>query len=253
MLRTRILIAALALLACSLPMRAQDDESRALVLKAIQAAGGKETLAKYKAAQVKYKGEVDFMGMPAKVEGEVFVNYGDRMKNVIGVEINNMNLKISQGFDGKIGWMDVMGMVMELKDKELIDEMKESMHAEAVTNLAVLDSKDYKLSSLGQMKVMGKEAVGVRVSKEGKRDVILWLDKKTHFVIKSEHRGKDPFNPASSEVNEEKYYDRYKAVQGVQTPQYMEVHHDGKKIVSLELTEARLHERPLEDSTFAKP
>jgi len=107
--------------------------------------------------------------------------------------------------------------------------------------------------ALGEMKIVGKDAVGIRVSKEGRRDVNLWLDKRTHLVIKCEHRGKDAFNPAGGEVNQEKYYDQYKVVQGVQTPHHLEVHNDGKKLVSMELMEARYHERLLDESVFAKP
>ena len=87
MLRTRTLLAAgVALALWSLAVRAQDDDARVLVIQAMKAHGGKEPLKKYQGAQVKYKGEVDAMGITAKVEGEVFYNFPDRMKNVINVD-----------------------------------------------------------------------------------------------------------------------------------------------------------------------
>src|SRR5262245_18562032 len=104
--------------------RAQDDELRAVVTKALKAHGGKELPKKYPATTAKYKGEVDTMGIMAKVEGEIFVA-PERMKNVIGVEVNGMNIKIQQGYDGKVLWMDVMGMSQEFKDDDKIKEMKE--------------------------------------------------------------------------------------------------------------------------------
>jgi len=251
MLRTTLIVASLALAGWTLSsVRAQDDELRALVNKAMKAHGGKELLKKYQTTTAKYKGEVDAMGVMAKVEGEIFVA-PERMKNVIAVEVNGMNIKIQQGFDGKVLWMDVMGMGQEFKDEDKIKDMKENMYAEHVGNLWDLDNKEFKLGSLGEMKIKGKEAVGVRVSKEGKRDVNLWFDKQSTLLVKHEYRGKDVFGQ-EGETNNEKYFADYKAVQGIQTPGRMEVHKEGKKIVELEITESRYHEK-LDESTFAKP
>lgn len=252
MLRTcSVLLAGLALAAWSSFAQAQEDEARALVVKAMKAHGGKEALKKHLGSQAKYKGTVETMGMTIKVEGEIFHNVPDRMKNIISIDVNNMNLTIQQGYDGKALWMSVMGMLIEKKEKEDIDEMKEGMYCEQVTSLIDLDSKDFKLSPLGAMKIKDQDAVGVRVSKTGKRDVNLWFDKKSNLLIKSENRGKDPFGD-TGEVNQEKYYSKYKAVQGVQLPQTLEVHNDGKKLVDLEITEMRLHER-LDETYFTRP
>src|SRR5688572_18098155 len=79
--RTAVAIAGLALLVAVWPVRAQDDASRALILKAVEAHGGKKTLAKYQAAQVKYSGEFDFMGNKSKMSGEVAFQFPHKMKN----------------------------------------------------------------------------------------------------------------------------------------------------------------------------
>lgn len=246
-----VLLAALALVGWSLSAQAQEEECRALVAHAMKAHGGKETLNKYLGTQVKYKGTVEANGMTIKVDGEVFYNYPERMKNVINIDVNNMNLTIQQGYDGKALWINVMGMAQEIKDKELIEEMKESMYCEKVTALVDLDSKDYKLTPLGEMKIKDQDAVGVRVAKTGKRDVNLWFDKKSNLLVKSEFRAKDPFGQGG-EANQEKYFGKYKAVMGVQTPQHMEVHNDGKKAVDLEIAEVRYHER-LDETYFTRP
>lgn len=245
------LAASLAVLACGLSARAQDDQLWAQIDKSLKAHGGREFLKKHPAAQIKYKGEVDAMGATIKIEGEVWTT-PERLKNVSDVEVNGMKLKVQQGYDGKTMWMDVMGMVQEFKDDDKLKEMKESMHAEQVANLVDLDKKNYKLNSLGEMKIKGKEAVGVRVAREGKRDVILWFDKGTNLLVKHEYRGTDPWGPQAAEANNEKYHLDYKAVDGIQVPGRIEVHQDGKKIVELEISDIRYHER-LDDSMFAKP
>lgn len=252
MLRTcSLFLAGLAWTASSLPALAQDDESRALIREAVKAHGGRDALQKHKGAQLKYKGTVDTMGMTVKVEGEVFTNHPGRMKNVINVEVNNMNFQVQQGYDGKVLWLSVMGMNKDIDDQEALTEIQESFHAERVSGLFDLDNKEFKFGSLGEMKIKNKDAVGVRVSKEGKRDVNLWFDKTSHMLVKSEYRGKDPFGQ-TGEVNQEKYYGDYKSVMGVQTPMRLEVHNDGKKLLELEITEVRYHER-LDDTYFTKP
>ena len=247
-----LLLAGLALVGWSLSAQAQDDETRDLVLKAQKAHGGKALLVKYHGAQVKYKGDVDANGMQAKIEGEVFYNFPDRMKNVITVDINGMKIQIQQGYDGKALWLSVMGMNQELNDKDLIAEMKESMYCETVSGLSDIDDKNYKFSPLGEMKIKGVDAVGVRVSKKDKRDVNLWFDKKNHLLVKSEFRGKDPFGQGAGEANQEKYFSGYKAVMGIQSPVRMEVHNDGKKVVEMELSDMRYHEK-LDDTHFTRP
>jgi Cu/Ag efflux protein CusF len=189
--------------------------------------------------------------MSAKVEGEVFLNYPDRMKNVIEVDVNNVKVTIQQGFDGKALWLSVMGMTNEINDKESIEEMKENLYTDHVTSLADIEHKDYKLESLGEMKIKGKDCLGIRVTKKGKRDVSLWFDKNSHLLLKSEARGKDPFGQ-QGEANEEKYFLEYKGVMGIQSAGRIEVHHDGKKIMDLEVTDARYHAK-LDDSYFKRP
>lgn len=246
-----VLLAGLALVGWSVSARAQSDDTRDLVLKAQKAHGGRAALTKYPGVQVKYKGDVDVNGVQAKVEGEVSYQFPERMKNVINVDVNGMKILVQQGYDGKALWLSVMGMNQEIKDKDLIAEMKEGLYSETVASLADIDDKDYKLSPLGEMKIKDVEAVGVRVSKKDKRDVNLWFDKKNHLLVKSESRGKDPFGQGA-EANQEKYYSGYKAIMGIQTPNRMEVHNDGKKIVEMEISDMRYSEK-LDDTHFQRP
>lgn len=252
MIRTYAMaLAGLALAGWALSARAQDSDVRDLVLKAQKAHGGRALLAKYRGAQAKYKGDVDANGMQAKVEGEVLYNYPDRMKNVIEVEVNNMKIQVQQGYDGKVLWISVLGMKQEFKDQDKIAEMKAGLYADRVATLADIEDKEYQLTSLGEVKIKDADAVGVRVSKKDKRDVNLWFDKKSHLLLKSEFRGTDPFGQGG-EVNQEKYFLGYKAVMDVQSPTRMVVHHDGKKIVELEMSDMRYHEA-LDDTHFQQP
>jgi outer membrane lipoprotein-sorting protein len=245
-----LLLAGFALAGWTLTARAQDDECRAIVLKAMEAHGGKKLLNKYPAVQAKFKGDFDLMGMSVKMNGEVSFNFPDKMRNVVDLNINNNSIQVIQVYDGKNFWVSAMGNTQEIKDEKVIEETKESMYVEKVAGLVDIDDKAYKLSALGEAKVNGKAAVGVRVSRDGRRDVNLYFDKATHVLLKYEFRGKHPID--MMEGTQEKILSNYKDVMGIKTAYRIDINIDGKKLMELEITDVQLAER-LDDTHFAKP
>ncbi len=227
------------------------DESRAILNKAIKAHGGETKLAAIKAIQVKGKGKVNAMGMEIPFMIEISSQPPDKLKAVIEIDVNNMNFTVINVVNGKKGWNSVMGTTKEMDDKEMA-EAKEQMHVETVASLVPLKDKSYKLSPLGDAKVEGRAAVGVQVMKKGLRDVNLYFDKKTHLLLKSEYRAVEPFN--KQEVTQEKLYLNYKDVGGgFKSPTRMIVNNDGKKFLDMEITETTPMENTFDDSVFAKP
>jgi hypothetical protein len=195
-------------------------------------------------------GNIKIMGVEAKFKGDIAFQFPDKMRNSISVEINNMNLDVVQVFDGKTLFVNAAGNSVELNDDKLISEMKESIYVEKVSSLADLDDKDYKLSALGEVKVNGKTAVGVRVSRDGKRDVNLFFDKTSALLLKYEYRGRDPIG--MMEVTQEKILTDYKDVMGIQTPMKIAVLFDGNPAMDLEVNSVRYAES-LDASLFTKP
>ena len=128
----------------------------------------------------------------------------DKSKAIINVSVGGQQLQIIQVFNEGKGWLSAAGQVMEM-DKETIDEHKAMVHVESVTSLFGLkEGTGYKLSPLGESKVGDTPVVGVQVTKEGKRDVNLYFDKKTHLLLKAEYRAIDQFS--KQEVNQEKIF-----------------------------------------------
>src|SRR6185437_16134443 len=118
-------------------------------------------------------------------------------------------------------------------------------HVERVTGLLDLKDKSYKLSPLGEMKVKGKDTVGVQVTKKGFRDVNLYFDKKTHVLLKAEYQAVD--DATKREVNQEKFFLEYKDVgDGFKVPAKLEIHNDGKKAAEIEITETTILDTPLD-------
>lgn len=237
------------MLGLALTVRADGDSARAIVDRAIKAHGGADKLKKLNAIQLKMSGTLDFMG-GAKFTGEIFVQAPDRFKNVIETQINNMNLVITQVFDGKRFWINVLGKTEEVKDEQLIKELKENAYTENLANLVGLTDKGVELSPLGEVKVNGKDAVGIRASSKGHRDVNLYFDKTSGLLAKSECRSFSQFS--KQEVNEAKVYSGYKEIAGIQQASRIVISHDDKRHLTVEIIALEIVDRH-DASIFAKP
>jgi hypothetical protein len=231
-------------------VQAQDDP-KAVIEKAVKAMGGVEKLSKYPAAQMKTKGAIELMGMTVPFEGEISYQEPGQFKMQFVMDVMGQKFNFAQGLNKDKGWMSLMGQTQELQGDELA-KLKSEAYASRVEALVpvLLDkNKEFTLSLVGEGKVNGKPATGVKVSSKAEKDINLYFDRETGFLVKSERRALDPSN---AEVNQESFYSDYKETAGIKTAMKYLVHHDGKKFLEGEATEIKYHEK-LDDSVFSKP
>jgi outer membrane lipoprotein-sorting protein len=233
-------------------VRADDAaEVKAVLDKAVAAHGGADILTKYKAVSMHMKGKLHgVIGDSVDISGDAASQLPDRLRFEMSVSVMGMDFKITQILNGDKGWVALNDKVMEMT-KEQLAEAKEQMYVSNVTRLVVLRDKAYKLSPLGDAKVGGKEAVGLRVEHEGHRDVSLYFDKKTGLLLKTETRGKDPM-AGDKEFTAETLYDDYKKEDGFPFAHKVTVKRDGKPFVETETSDVKVSEK-LDDSNFEKP
>jgi outer membrane lipoprotein-sorting protein len=233
-------------------VRADDAaDVKAVLDKAIAAHGGADNLTKYKAVTQRIKGKIHgVIGESVDVTGEIASQLPDRLRVEVAVSVAGMDFKTVQVFSGDKGWVQLNDKVTEVP-KEQLAEAKEQMHVFGVTRLVALRDKEYKLSPLGDAKVEGKDAVGVRVERKDRRDVSLYFDKKTGLLLKSETRAKD-FMAGEKEFTVETLYDDYKKVDGLPVAHKVTIKWDGKLYVESESSDVKVAEK-LDDSTFEKP
>jgi hypothetical protein len=164
-----------------------------------------------------------------------------------------MKITQTQVYNGDKFWINVNGMDIPLDDK-FKDEVKEQVYQEKVGSLVFLRDKEkgkgIELSPLGEVKVEGRPAVGVRLASKGHRDINMYFDKTTGLLAKTEARVLDFMS--QQEVTEEKIFTDYKEKEGLPRPNKVLMNRDGKKFLELEFTEIKLLDK-LDDSTFAKP
>jgi hypothetical protein len=227
-------------------VRADDAEAKAIVEKAIKAHGGAEVLNKFQAITVKEKGK--FYGMGAAVDYTLELQFQAPDKERLA--IRGEGFKFDQVLNGDKGWRGINEAPKAL-DKDELAEAREELYASNLTRLTPLTREGCKLSSLGEVKVGGRPAVGVRVEHKGHRDVNLFFDKDNGLLVKTEGRGKDPM-AGGKEYTQEVFYSNYKKVEGVQVPFKTLLKRDGERYVESETTEATPTEK-LDASVFAKP
>jgi hypothetical protein len=229
---------------------ADDNDPKALVARAIKAHGGEEKLAHVKTTYVKGKGTVEVMGLSLEFTISGVVQQPGQSKNEISFEIMGMQVTVVHVFNGEKGWMKLNNQVMEV-DKEHLAEMKEEMYEEQVQTLVpLLKDKAFTLTALGEDKVNGKPALGVKVASKGHKDVDLYFDKQSGLVVKSVRQSYDP--NTKKEVSRETILSDYKDQNGLKFPSKMVMQMDGKKFLDMDVTEYKLIDK-LDDSEFGKP
>lgn len=247
------LIVPVALCVIVLAQPALAEEPAEIIEKAIKAHGGLEKLIKIRdgSLQTKSKGvahTANVGDLELAIEGS---SQGGKSKEVIEVEV--MGQKVTQiiGYNGKELWMTLNGMdLTSMFGEKFRGDIPEQVYQGKVAGLTLFKDKKLKLSALGETKVNDKAAIGIRVSSEGHRDVSLYFDKEKGLLVKTEGRGFDPMG--DKEITVEKIFKDYKEVGGYMRPTKVDVLHDGKKHVEIEILEVKFVDK-FDDSIFDKP
>jgi len=230
--------------------QAQDKEVKAVVEKAIKASGGEAALAKTNMAKAKAKGTVSIGNMQLPFTMDAATNVPTQSRMEILFDLGGMKIKAVEVYDNGKGWSAQNGDVKEA-DKETLEESKLSLYTSRLTSLTpLLTDKALTVALLGEEKVNGKPAIGIKVSSKEQKDVKIYFDKDTGLVAKVSRPGVDPINKTA--VRQDEYYSNYKAVDGAQVPMKILIELDGNRFIEAEFTEITFV-RNFPEGTFAKP
>ncbi len=239
-------------LVCGVAVPARADEAadvKAVITKAIKAAGGEENLKKFKAAIWKGKGKVYIMGNAADFSGEWYVQPPKQLKTQYEIDINGMKFTITRALNGDKGWESTMGNVQDLEGDRLAETQEERHSGWVTTLLPLITDPAFKLSTLGESKVDSRPALGVKVTHAGHNDIDLYFDKDKGLLLKTQRKAKDM---AGQEVDQETFFSDYKAIGGIQRPKKITIKRDGNDFIELEMTEFKPQDK-LDEKIFDKP
>jgi hypothetical protein len=225
-------------------------DARAIIDKAIKAMGGEEKLAQSGGLTGTAKGTFSGLGLTVNcsVEGASQLPRQKRMQ--LKFQYLLMNITYIQVLDGDRGWLQVRGNTEEM-DKEQLAAAKEDAYADWVSSILPLArDRSFTLTTLQEININDRPAVGVKVSSKGHIDVELYFDKESGLLVKSKTTGQDLRSKKAFE--QESFFSGYKKVDGVQKATKRLVKRDGKEFMNIEFTEVKLHDK-LPDKEFARP
>jgi hypothetical protein len=252
MRRLGVVVGVVLLCALAGSVRADDEaDCKAVIEKAVKAIGGEANLAKYKGSTWKGKGTFHGMGLEIPYTGTWAIELPDKTAFKIEGDFMGQKFEFASVVTDKGGWRRLLGQETAEMDKEQLAVSREGLQAQyAASLLPLLKDKSYKLSPLGDTKVHDKPVAGVKVSKQGCRDLNLFFDKDTGLLVKSEGRAKDV--NSGEEFNQETLYADYKDVGGVKSAMKLTIKRDGQPHVEVLVSDLERFEK-MDEALFAKP
>jgi hypothetical protein len=229
----------------------EQADARAVIDRAIKAIGGEDNLSRFKAVNLKGAGTFYGLGEGIPYTGEWAIQEPAQVRVAIEGKVNDQTFRLVRVINGDKGWVKLSGDETKPMSKDEVAEEREGLYAGWVASLRPLKDKAFKLAPLGNVKVGEHDAVGVRVSHEGHRDVSLFFDKATHLVVKTETIVKD-IQGGGNEVTQESYPSDYKEFDGVKHATKGMIKRDGKRFVEVEWSEVHPAEK-LDDGVFTMP
>jgi hypothetical protein len=169
----------------------------------------------------------------------------DKGRAALTLEMLGQKSTVVIVLNGCEGWIKKDDTTTEL-DKETLAEHRRHSYAQEPALLLPFARKDreYKLAPLGEMKIMGQAAVGVRVTCDGREEVRLFFSKETSLPLRCEW-------DAGKEVHELLLSD-YREVGGLKRPMKVIGKSGGRPAMEYVIRDYAVVER-LDESLFARP
>jgi hypothetical protein len=183
--RTTVYAAAIFWLVSASPLCGLgDDESQArrIIDNATHAIGGEERLANFKAATWQSEGTLRVGEVTSEFKSDWSIQGRTRYRKAKTSTQNGREVKSTVVLNENQAWFRREDDLFTLTDKQL-----EPARAEAYTHWTALRldiSETASLSLLGEMKVNGRTAVGIRVRDTDVPDVDLYFDKQTSLLAR---------------------------------------------------------------------
>ena len=238
-------------LACT-PMGRTDDaaDARAIVEKGIKAMGPEDVLAKHKAHAWKARGTITMMGQTLPYTCDYQFQVPGRFRFVMDGEFGGQKMHMVAAAENGKAWEQMNGVVQEMT-KDKLKEFNHEVYVFWISMLTPLRDPAFKLSMIGETRsIKGETHIGIKVSREGQRDVSLFFDKNTGLLMRWLSRVVDEFS--NKEVTQETILSDYKSRDGLMQFGKITILRDDKTFIEEELHDYKGLDR-LDEALFKKP
>ena len=180
------LLLSMTLVAATTDASIDNQTPRQIIERAIEAQGGEEQVAKLiKPWRAKVKGKAGLL----EINGEILHQSLNKGQVSTTVGIGPLATEAVAVSNGNKSWRRIAGFRSDVTGKEL-EEMEDGEYRSRRVRflLPLLQEPAFELSRLPDAVVSDKPARGIRVKSKGHRDVDLYFDNGTGFLVKSESR-----------------------------------------------------------------
>jgi zinc protease len=227
------------------PARADDQDAKSILDKAIKALGGEEKLTNAAAHSWKANVKLHFGGGERDVESHVTASGLDHFRR----EFNSPQFTGILVIDGEKGWRKRRDETTELDADSLANEKRSAYLQLIPVTLMPLKDKGFKLEAAGAEKVDGKPAVVLKVTAPDGKNFTLFFDKESGLPVKEVAT---MTSPAGQEFSVESTFLDYKDMGGIKKATRIEVKSNGEPSSEMEITEFKILDK-VDPETFAEP
>ena len=238
---------------CPSSIRAGDAaaDAKAIIAKAVKAAGMDKDADKPYAETWKDKGTFNFMGQKMDYLADWTFQAPDKYRFELRMEAMGQKIEIKMGLDGTKAFESALGMQRAI-DGDKLDYVKTEAYQFWIMSLnPLLKDKEFKLKTLGDKKIGERQMVGVQVDRTGRPAAKLYFAKDTGLLHKLEITVKNEFD-GWKDALDEAYFDDYKDQDGRKVFTKLRVDRNGERLIESVLSEAR-RVPPVDVKRFQEP
>ncbi len=227
---------------------AAEEGAKALIDRAIAAAGGEERLGRFKAAEWICKGTAHASTELAFTE-RCFAQWPEQFRTESAVEAAGQKLTRTVVLDDNRGWIKSEGSAVVMNDAPR-GELRDKVHLLCLSaTLLPLKDKRVTLKRLDEVTIDGRAAIGVTATSPGHPELSLYFDKAKGLLVKCQ-RGVD--DPLLGKVTEETFFSDYQEVDGVMVAHKVSVKRGGNPFLDWTVSDFRVRAK-LDRGLFVAP
>jgi hypothetical protein len=229
--------------------RADEQEAKAVIDKAIKAMGGEEKLAKAEVISWKTKGTMTFNDNTNDVKTQVTARGISHYRSELEGEFNGNAFKGVTVVASDKGWRK-FGENLNEMDGDALANQKRTAYLQVIpVTLVPLKGKDFKLESAPDEKVGDRPAAVVKVTAPDRKDFKLYFDKESGLPVKMTAT---VAGFQGNEFDQETTYAAYKDFGGIKKATKIESKRNGQKYIEQEVTDFKVLDKADADA-FDEP
>jgi hypothetical protein len=229
--------------------RADDQDVKAVLDKAIKALGGEDKLGKVEAFTWKAKGKITFGDNENDITSSATFKGLDHSRSEFEGVFNGNAVKGVTVLAGDKGWRKFGDNANEM-DADAVANQKRTVYLMRVpVTIVPLKGKDFKVEAAGEEKVGDKPAVVLKVTGPDGKDFKIYFDKESGLPVRMVAT---VVGFQGAEYSQDTTFGDYKDFGGIKKATKIETKRDGQKFQDYEITEFKVVDK-VDPETFTEP